>query len=250
MGLDELRDIQSRDLLSSLLGSGRDLEKEISKFDSMVGGKQVVMFGAGPSLSYDIEGLSNFLQKDRPTIIAADGAADGLWNKSISPDLVVSDLDSCSRENLEKASQEKVLFVHSHGDNMSLVKELVPSLGANIVGTTQVEPIGIVKNFGGFTDGDRACYIACTFEPSQLVIAGMDFGAAEGSFSVNRYDRTRSRNREKKLEWGRKSLEYLISLCSSRIEFVNVTKFGADIAGAKKVSYESLTSEDGQPFRQ
>jgi uncharacterized Rossmann fold enzyme len=238
LNLDENRDRLSRDTLWEILRP-RDAPslQELRGFE----GKTTVVFGSGPSLVSDLAGLRPFLKEKNPRIVAADGAADALAENEFDPDVTVSDLDSCSEATLKKNSEAGFVFAHGHGDNIDLVKKIVPKLGHGTFGTTQVEPRAPIENFGGFTDGDRACFIASALLPSSIILAGMDFGKEEGKFSVNRYSAQGNSQRILKLDWGRKSLEYLISQ-KTNIRFYNVTKFGLEIAGSMRVQYARFTS--------
>ncbi|MFA5860490.1 MAG: hypothetical protein WDA16_02220, partial [Candidatus Thermoplasmatota archaeon] len=42
-------------------------------------------------------------------------------------------------------------------------------------GSTQAAPTGRVQNWGGFTDGDRACCLAVALGATRLTLAGFDF---------------------------------------------------------------------------
>jgi 2-amino-4-hydroxy-6-hydroxymethyldihydropteridine diphosphokinase len=241
LGLDERADVESRDLLYELLLGDSDrtsLEKVRSRIDQ----RDAVVFGAGPSLESDLRGLKDYLEKVHPVIIAADGAADALREYGRIPDLIVSDLDSCSVNILKQTLQDGFVFAHAHGDNMDLIKTIIPQIKSrNLIGTTQVESRDLIRNFGGFTDGDRACYIAASFGPSKIILAGMDFGDKEGSYSINRYSSTQNPKRPQKLGWGVISLEFLIRN-SPALPFRNVTKLGVEIRGAPRLEYEALTS--------
>ncbi|MHB1869159.1 MAG: 6-hydroxymethylpterin diphosphokinase MptE-like protein, partial [Nitrososphaerales archaeon] len=166
--------------------------------------------------------------------------ADALNEAGITPSIIVSDLDSCSQENLEIGSQEGLVLVHAHGDNMNLIEKIVPKLGSKLYGTTQVSSVSRVTNFGGLTDGDRACFVMSYLAPSSIIIAGMDFGGTEGKHSKNRYVVGTSPLRPSKLQWGKRSLEFLIQ-SRPEIRFANATKHGEEIVGAPKVSYEKIT---------
>lgn len=238
--LDEEADTDSRDSLHLLLLQESD--RSIALFDDLrgkLGGKQVVVFGAGPSLESDILGLKDSLSRDKLVVVAADGAADALKESHYRADIIVSDLDSCSPETLIETSLVGVVFAHAHGDNKNLVRTIVPRLGKNKIGTTQVQTKEPVFNFGGFTDGDRACFIVSHFRPSRVIIAGMDFGAEEGRFSSDRYSKAWNSKRPLKLDWGKRSLEFLIRN-STKIEFVNVTAKGHEIRGAPKARYDEI----------
>jgi len=238
LNLDEKSDLRSRDLLYSLLKDS-DYGLQLANISSVLDGNDSIIFGAGPSIESDIEGLLHFISRKHPVIVAADGAAEALLTRGIRPDIVVSDLDSCSVETLKLCSKSGCVFVHAHGDNADLMKAIVPQISSNRVGTTQVASRDPVHNFGGFTDGDRACFVAGSFNPSRLIIAGMDFGSDEGRFSVNRYSNARNPKRPLKLEWGKKSLEFLISN-ARKTRFQNVTKLGLEINGAPKVEYREI----------
>jgi len=237
LSLDEKADISSRDLLRSFFADNGTVTKKLLDDATLkIKGNDCVIFGAGPSLEEDLKGLQNYILRKRPVIVAADGAADALALHEIIPDIIVSDLDSCSFKNLKACSQNGVVFAHAHGDNMNLVRAIVPKLGENKIGTTQVETKKPVYDFGGFTDGDRACFVTSFFSPRKLVIAGMDFGTGEGEFSLNRYGQPKNPKRPLKLEWGKKSLEFLIENSPS-IRFLNVTAQGVEIRGLSKVPY-------------
>ncbi len=237
LNYDQALDEASRDLLSGLLKQ-RKTDPEILR--NLIRGRDAVLFGAGPSLDYDLNGLENWLNNTDPLIVAADGAADALYRSGLNPSIIISDLDSCSLQSLEKNSREAFVFVHAHGDNQALIRNIVPELGENIYGTTQVSSVANVTNFGGLTDGDRACYVVSEFGPSGLIIAGMDFGSNEGEYSKNKYVSGTSSLRPTKLAFGKESLEFLIQ-SKPEIKFVNVTKFGEEIRGAPKRDYAKIT---------
>lgn len=241
LGYSKSADEKARDELSACLVSRnvRSADKLFGELQKQVHGKKIIMFGAGPSLREDIMKLYPVARKKKNIVVAADGATDGLLDAMIIPRITVSDLDSCSFQALKDQSEERSLFVHGHGDNTETIQATVPKLGRNIIGTTQVASLDNVWNFGGLTDGDRACYIASAFDPETIVIAGMDFGKDEGEFSksITPSNSTQTREsyaayREKKLRFGKQSLEFLIHI-KSKIRFLNVTSHGEHITGAK-----------------
>lgn len=239
--IDAGRDRISRDILSKLLNQF-DRERILEALRPILYNQVAFVFGAGPSLDSDIAGVKDAIDRNRPVIVAADGAADALYEVGLEPRMLVTDLDSCSLESLQLNSRHGCVFVHAHGDNIELVRRVVPSLGSNTFGTTQVESVRNVWNFGGFTDGDRACYVANYFSPSCIVIAGMDFGSEEGHHSKSRYEKYANPNRRTKMIWGKKSLEFLVQKRPD-IRFLNITKFGEELDGVEKKSYEVLISE-------
>ena len=85
--------------------------------------------------------------------------------------------------HIKKASTNAALIiVHGHGDNMDKIQRMVPELG-QVLGSTQVEPTDRAFLWGGFTDGDRACYVVNAYSPREIILAGMDFGKMVGKWS-------------------------------------------------------------------
>ena len=241
LDLDEEEDRRATNILSKLISGKTRIDPNL--LAQAINGKSVIVFGAGPSLEDDIVGLNSVLASGKLVVIAADGAADALEMHSVNPNVVVSDLDSCSIERLIEASTDRILVVHAHVDNIDLMKEIIPRLDGKLLGSTQTELTGNVTNFGGFTDGDRACYIAANFAPRSIALAGMDFGSQEGAFSKSRRQGViDDQRRRTKLELGKSSLEFLIQI-KKGIRFRNLTRFGQEIAGASRVSYSEFISE-------
>jgi uncharacterized Rossmann fold enzyme len=83
-------------------------------------------------------------------------------------------------QNSEKRGA--IMVVHAHGDNIDMIKKMVPKF-RKVVGTTQVMPLANVHNFGGFTDGDRAVFLAEEFGAKKVVLVGMDLGDSIGKYS-------------------------------------------------------------------
>jgi uncharacterized Rossmann fold enzyme len=246
LGYSKESDERSRDELSNLLR-----QKGIQAFDeqylslrSHFKNRNCIIFGAGPSLHDDVMNLYPVARKAKNLVIAADGATDTLLEAMIAPQVTVSDLDSCSEKSLLAQSQQRTLLVHAHGDNIELLRQIVPRLGKNLLGTTQVNPIENVRNIGGFMDGDRACYFATSLDPKIVVIAGMDFieEAEEGSIKIrmsklqtnSKLDETKLEKRSLKLDYARRSLEYLIENRRS-IKFLNSSSRGTIIRGTETI---------------
>ena len=90
------------------------------------------------------------------------------------PDLVVTDLDGDVGTDIEANAKGAVLVVHAHGDNIPALRHFVPSVTGRVVLTTQSTPFGPVRNFGGFTDGDRAVLMAVQFGARNIRLIGFD----------------------------------------------------------------------------
>lgn len=108
-------------------------------------------------------------------LVAADGATTALIEEKISPDVVCTDLDGNIDDILLANLRGANIAIHAHGDNIDKVASL-SSFFNNVIGTTQAQPMGNLYNFGGFTDGDRALFLAVALGASEITLAGMDFG--------------------------------------------------------------------------
>ena len=115
------------------------------------------------------------------TKIVADGATQALLENNIIPDIIVTDLDG-NMEYLKRSSESKsIMIVHAHGDNIRKLPYAI--LFRYCIGTTEDKPFGKIKNFGGFTDGDRCVFLANHFKASKIILIGMDFGTHIGKYS-------------------------------------------------------------------
>jgi hypothetical protein len=166
-------------------------------------------------------------------LIAAGGAIKALLEEGIVPHIHVTDLDGDAHATAEANRGGTITVVHAHGDNVELIRDQVPRL-RGVLGTTQTPAFGRLRNFGGFTDGDRAAYLADHFGAKTIALAGMDFGTTIGQYSGSR-DAGFTR---KKLRVGEKLLEELAEKKRNRI--VNLTAKGAELTGIPRTSIEEL----------
>jgi len=189
----EKRDKEAAKLLNSLIEP-----LDTSLLEEKLKGKRANVYGTGPSL----ELIENF----PPGIdIAADGATSYLLENRRVPDIVVTDLDGDIEDLLRAKREGSIFVVHAHGDNMDAIKMNVPKLGQTI-GTTQTRPLGKLYNYGGFTDGDRAVFLAHHFGASEIHLYGMDFGDEIGRYSFT----TDVERKRRKLKWAEKLINHLI----------------------------------------
>lgn len=166
-GFDRTRDEAARDLLASLVPSGgmRSLPRLSDERCS------VAIAGAGPSLADD-----HRIARDADLVFAASTAADRLLDAGVTVDCVVTDLDKHPDTARDLTHEEVPVAVHAHGDNVDLIREYVPDCDpAFLIPTTQASPAGPVRNFGGFTDGDRAAFLADHLGADSLSFPGWDF---------------------------------------------------------------------------
>ncbi|WP_049902745.1 6-hydroxymethylpterin diphosphokinase MptE-like protein [Halococcus agarilyticus] len=167
-GFDRAADDRVRDILA-----GFAEPFDLARLD--ISGESVVIVGAGPSLETDLDSLSDELLSDGP-VFAASTAADRLREAGIEVDCMVTDLDKNPDTVRDLTARGTPVAVHAHGDNEPLVRDVVPTLdAANVLATTQAAPVGSVRNFGGFTDGDRTAFLADHCGARRLQFVGWDF---------------------------------------------------------------------------
>lgn len=186
-GFDRRADERARDELAGLVDSFDE-----SQFGA-IEGATVAVAGAGPSLSDEVD-----LAAGADYVIAASTAADHLLAAGIDPDLLVTDLDKNSDTARDLTDRGVPVAAHAHGDNVPAIREWIPRFDrAHVVATTQAAPTGPVRNFGGFTDGDRGAFLADHFGAARLVFPGWDFDDP----SVGPEKRAKLRWAERLLYW-------------------------------------------------
>ena len=183
-----------------------------------------IVFGAGPSLKeHIIELKENYDLKDY-VLVSADGATTALIEEKIAPDIVATDLDGNMDDILLANLRGANIAVHAHGDNLEQVVKYT-SFFTNVIGTTQAQPVGNIYNFGGFTDGDRAIFLAVALGASEITLAGMDFGDV-----VTKYSRPNLESdlaeadefKKKKLEYAERLTQWVID--NEDVNIINLCK--------------------------
>ncbi len=112
---------------------------------------------------------------------------------------MVTDLDK-NPATVERLTERGVpVAVHGHGDNLDAIRTVVPNCDHEyVLPTTQAAPYGPVRNVGGFTDGDRAAFLADHAGAARLVFVGWDFD-----------DPAVDPPKARKLEWAERLLFWL-----------------------------------------
>lgn len=171
------------DYLKNQFNGSEENKKAISLID-LPTNENMIVFGAGPSLKKHINKLKPEISKnpDKFILISADGATTALMEENIAPHIIVTDLDGKLEDILNANVQGSFLVVHAHGNNLESLKDNLNNF-KNILGTTQSYPLEYVHNFGGFTDGDRAMFLAVELGANNIIMAGMDFGEVVTKYS-------------------------------------------------------------------
>ncbi len=210
-GFDRAEDERARDVLASLAGPFEETHLE------GVTDSTVVVAGAGPSL----ESPRNLeCAREAEYVFAASTAVDDLEAHGIDVDCMVTDLDKNPETVVRLTGRGTPVAVHAHGDNVPAVREVVPDcVDEYVLPTTQAEPRGPVRNVGGFTDGDRAAFLADYFGAGTLEFVGWDLEDPD-------VDRVKAR----KLEWAERLLHWLECRRGERFAVLEGRRGGIDTA--------------------
>jgi uncharacterized Rossmann fold enzyme len=165
LGYDRGADERARDRLAALTEPF-----DLVGLHERVDGATVAVAGGADTLTVDLA-----LARDADVVFAASVAADTCREHGVPVDCMVTDLDK-NPETARALTHEGVpVAAHAHGDNIDLVESVVPDCaGDHLLPTTQAAPVGPVRNFGGFTDGDRAAFLADHLGAARLVFPGWD----------------------------------------------------------------------------
>jgi len=199
LGINRYADETSSEIFDLLIGSYQKYYVDFDTLRNLIEGNTVFVFGAAPSLEEEIKKYKKNFENN--TLIAADGATSALLKVNIIPDIIVSDLDGVIADQLSANKKNSILIIHAHGDNIDVVQKTIPMIKGPYLGTIQTNPdkYRFVKNFGGFTDGDRAVFLADFFYPKEIILIGFDCSANPGFYSFQK--KNNYVLKMKKLQW-------------------------------------------------
>lgn len=167
MGFDTNGDDNSVRMLMALTLNSNLVGEDV--LDELIGEK-VTIFGDSDDLESDIDKIP-----PEGTLISAGSATERVLKKGIMPHIVVTDLDGDIASQIEASNSGAITVILAHGDNSNLISEHISSFKGPLIITAQGRPPGIVVNYGGFTDGDRAVCIARHFGAKEILMEGFDF---------------------------------------------------------------------------
>ncbi|MFB6310647.1 MAG: 6-hydroxymethylpterin diphosphokinase MptE-like protein [Salinirussus sp.] len=171
MGYDRDADTRARDRLLAILGNGPTADVSAKAFSTQT----VAIVAPGRTLEDDLDSV-----EEADEVIAAGRAADRLIRAGIEPHWVVTDLDGHPDHVPALTERGPTVLIHAHGDNIELLERVVPDCNSGaVIPTTQVAPAGPVRNYGGFTDGDRAAFFADAFGANRLTFPGWQLDDAD-----------------------------------------------------------------------
>jgi hypothetical protein len=181
LNLDTEADQRATETLHQLLADTNP-KPMLQRLESIIKGNDVVVCGAGPSLHRHLEVVTTNPKMSQAVFVAADGATSAFLEIRKTCDIIVTDLDGDRNDIGEMIQEGALAIVHAHGDNIPTLETYVPEV-LPVLGSTQVKPTSRVFLWGGFTDGDRACFLVSHYSPRRIILAGMDFGCLVGRWS-------------------------------------------------------------------
>ncbi len=204
-GFNRRRDDEAARVASELIAykkrkGGKTVKEEV---EELIKGKRVLICGNAPCLGRDISEKEKefdlFPFSHNYVVIAADGATSVLLRNAIIPEIVCTDLDGTIADIITANRLGSIIVVHAHGDNIEMLRKVMPALTENVLCTTQSEPLHNEHNFGGFTDGDRCVFLAKEFGALSIELLGFDFE-----------DEQVSERKRKKLKWAKRLIEDIL----------------------------------------
>lgn len=159
---DPIEDDRAAHILASL--TNKDAFREL---ESLINGRGITVCGNAPSLKDELGDISGVL-------IAADAASAVLYKNGIIPEVIVTDLDGIDDYAIDLNKNGTILVIHAHGDNIPRIQSWITKCEGPVLLTTQGKPFDHVYNFGGFTDGDRAVYMAHELNAHEIKLIGFN----------------------------------------------------------------------------
>jgi uncharacterized Rossmann fold enzyme len=182
--------------------SSLELHKFIHNDESLLAryrGKNAFIIGNGPDLEDALTTISGGY------VIVADSAIDTYMELRGIPDIIVSDLDGDIGSIITSSGKGSSIILHAHGDNRGKILQYAKYF-PDAVATTQNIPMVHLYNFGGFSDGDRAAFLADHLGADIITLIGFDFS------HVNKkkyYDDDSTLRKSIKLAWAKYLLNCL-----------------------------------------
>ncbi|HTS32991.1 MAG TPA: 6-hydroxymethylpterin diphosphokinase MptE-like protein [Thermoplasmata archaeon] len=201
LGLPFAREEQAFAQLRALLPAVAR-QQPLERIAPRLAGREVVVVGLAPDA-----GPPPLWRRpagaERLAVVAADGATTACLTAGLVPDLVVTDLDGPIPAELSANQRGSLVVVHAHGDNADAVAEWVPQFPGELAGSWAGPPRDGIIDVGGFTDGDRAAFLADHVGAARILLWGFDFER------VVEADARSAERKRRKLVWAGRALQEL-----------------------------------------
>lgn len=171
------REVQSAERLARLLPPAARADP-LGRIRRRLAGRDAVVVGgapgAGPPPVWRLSSVG-----PPPSIVATDGQAATCLAAGLVPDVVVTDLDGPIPGQISSNQRGSLVLVHAHGDNAPALERWVPEFPGELAGSWAGPPRDDLLDVGGFTDGDRAAFLAEELGAGRLLLWGFDFRSVE-----------------------------------------------------------------------
>ena len=200
-GFEFDREVMSSNELLALLPEPSRTDP-LGRLAARISGRDAIIVGLAPG-----GGAPPLWKLHRPpppsAIIAADGATERCLAAGLVPEIVVTDLDGPVGPEVSANSRGSLVVIHAHGDNVDAVREWTPQFPGELAGSWAGPPRDGLLNVGGFTDGDRAVFLAHHLGARRILLFGFDFVRVEGPTEA------RAALKRKKLRWAERLIDLL-----------------------------------------
>jgi 2-amino-4-hydroxy-6-hydroxymethyldihydropteridine diphosphokinase len=204
------REERSADRLEELLPPAARSDP-LARVHHRLSGRDVIIVGlaprAGPPPIWRLP-----MTGRSPVVVAADGATVPCLDAGIVPSVIVSDLDGPLASEVGANRRGSLVVVHAHGDNQAALSEWMPQFPGELAGSWAGPPRATIFDVGGFTDGDRAVFLAEHSGADRILLWGFDFDTVEEP------DPTARGRKLAKLAWARRLIGELARTGRSPIE--------------------------------
>jgi hypothetical protein len=197
-GFDRARDEEAAEVAAALRAHKRRADEGLLReLETLIRGRRALICGNAPRLDREVKEHDAAFESAPPArawvVIAADGATSVLLRHGFIPDIICTDLDGTIQDIITANRLGALVVVHAHGDNIPMLRKVLPALNDRVICTTQSRPLPTVHNFGGFTDGDRCVFLAREFGAQSIELIGFEFD-----------DPHVSARKRKKLQWAKR----------------------------------------------
>ncbi|MEM4264420.1 MAG: 6-hydroxymethylpterin diphosphokinase MptE-like protein [Thermoplasmata archaeon] len=202
-GFSESEDAESARALVRVLRPWQVLPNVERSLKENISGAAFLVLG--PCLSKERIGIEikEIIRKTGSRLVSVGEGTKNCVDLGITPSMIFTDLDGFPGADVVANQRGALAFIHAHGDNRLWLEEWVPRFRGRIVPTCQCRPIDGIYNWGGFTDGDRACCTLAHFGASKVKLLGFDFSRPCGA------KKTDIAVKKKKLAWAKRIIESL-----------------------------------------
>jgi 2-amino-4-hydroxy-6-hydroxymethyldihydropteridine diphosphokinase len=163
-------ELRARDLLLSLLPV-EARTPPLPRIAPRIHGRDVVVVGGAP----EVGPPPIWRTAERPALVAADPATAVCLDAGLVPDVVVTDLDGPVPAEVSANARGALVVVHAHGDNLPALAQWVPEFSGELAGSWAGPPSAALLDVGGFTDGDRAVFLAHHLNARRILLWGFAF---------------------------------------------------------------------------